>query len=166
MQRPAHRHLTIAALILTAGVAVSACSQSFEDDLLDTGPQLSAFTASQAAVRARAKAYFRQADYALAERTFRQAIAKDGHDSEAWLGLAAADDRLGHFADADKAYAQVLALSGRRAEVVNNMAFSQLLRGNRDGARALFAEAAKLAPDNPVIAANAATLTKPVTAKS
>jgi Flp pilus assembly protein TadD len=106
-------------------------------------------------LRDRAKAAFRQSDFAGADRTFRAVLAKDPLDAEAWLGFAAASDRLGRFDAADKAYAQVIAIAGRRGEVVNNMGWSQWLRGNRDAAKLLFAEALTLAPGNPVIAANA-----------
>ena len=155
-----------AGLVVAASLATVACAPSFEDELLNPGPEFSAFSSSQQVVRGRAKAYFRQANFGLAEKTYRAAIAKDGNDGEAWLGLAAACDRLGRFGEADQAYARVIAVSGRRAEVVNNMAWSQLLRGNRDGARVLFAEALKLAPDNPVIVANATAASKPAAAKS
>lgn len=155
-----------AALLVGLALVASGCSQSFEDDLLDPGPTYSAFTSSQAVARSRAKDYFRQANYGLAERGFKAAIAKNGRDGEAWLGLAAACDRLGRFGEADQAYARVIAISGRRGEVVNNMAWSQLLRGNREAAKTLFAEALKLSPDNPVIAANAASLNKPAVTKS
>ena len=94
-------------------------------------------------------------DFTGAERTFRATLAKDPLDAEGWLGLAAASDRLGRFDVADKAYAQVIAIAGRRGEVVNNMAWSQKLRGNAEAARLLFAEALTLSPGNPVIAANA-----------
>jgi Flp pilus assembly protein TadD len=154
------------AFALVAALSASACSQTFEDDLLGAGPEYSAAAATQAVARSRAKAYFRVANYAQAERSFRAAIAKNGKDGEAWLGLAATCDRLGHFPEADQAYARVLELAGRRAEVVNNMAWSQLLRGNRDVAKTLFAEAVKLAPRNPVIASNAATVDKPFLARS
>jgi Tfp pilus assembly protein PilF len=166
MSQSAIRRRSAVVFALVAALTASACSQTFEDGLLDPGPEYSAAAASQAVARSRAKAYFREANYGQAERAFRAAIAKNGKDGEAWLGLAATYDRLGRFPEADQAYAKVLALAGRRAEVVNNMAWSQHLRGNHDTAKALFAEAIKLAPKNPVIAANAATLDRGSVAKS
>lgn len=139
-----------------ASLPLVACSTAFEDGLLDGGPEYSQFASQQATLRSRAKASFRSKDFATAERTFRAALAKDPLDAEAWLGLAAASDRLGRFDTADKAYAQAMAIAGRRGEIVNNMAWSQALRGNKEAARQLFAEALTLSPGNPVIAANVA----------
>ena len=147
----------IPTLALILSIPLSACSTAFEDALIDDGPEHSQFASQQATLRDRAKANFRQNDFAGAERTFRAALAKDPLDPEAWLGFAAASDRLGRFDAADRAYAQVIAIAGRRGEVVNNMGWSQWHRGNRDAAKLLFAEALTLAPGNPVIAANAST---------
>ncbi|WP_237152049.1 tetratricopeptide repeat protein [Oryzibacter oryziterrae] len=164
--RNASRRIALAALLGLSLVAGGCAGSEFEEGLLDASPDLSAFGASQAGMRAKAKDYFRQANYGLAERTFKVVVAKDPKDGEAWLGLAASYDRLGRFDLADQAYARVVAVSGRRGEVVNNMAWSQVLRGNRAQAKILFAEAVKLSPGNPVITANAAGFDKPKTAKS
>ncbi|WP_084632772.1 tetratricopeptide repeat protein [Pleomorphomonas oryzae] len=154
------RHFFLPALALLLSMPLGACSTAFEDGLIESGPEYSHFAAQQTALRDRAKAAFRQNDFAGAERTFRAALAKDPLDPEAWLGFAASSDRLGRFEAADKAYAQVIAIAGRRGEVVNNMGWSQWLRGNRDAAKLLFAEALTLAPGNPVIAANASAQAK------
>ena len=145
------------AFVLLTSLPLAACSTAFEDELINGGTEYSQFATQQAALRDRAKAAFRQSDFTGAERTFRAALAKDPLDPEAWLGFAAASDRLGRFEVSDKAYAQAIAIAGRRGEVVNNMGWSQWLRGNREAAKLLFAEALTLAPGNPVIAANAST---------
>lgn len=150
-----NRSVFLPALALLLSIPLSACSTAFEDTLIDGGPEYSQFASQQATLRNRAKAAFRQNDFAGAERTFRAALAKDPLDPEAWLGFAAASDRLGRFDAADRAYAQVIAIAGRRGEVVNNMGWSQWYRGNREAAKLLFAEALTLAPGNPVIVANA-----------
>ena len=155
------RHFFLASLALLLALPLGACSTAFEDALIDNGPEYSQFASQQATLRDRAKAAFRQSDFAGAERTFRAVLAKDPLDPEAWLGFAAASDRLGRFDAADRAYAQVIAIVGRRGEVVNNMGWSQSLRGNHDAAKLLFAEALTLAPGNPVIAANAASRKAP-----
>jgi Flp pilus assembly protein TadD len=149
------RHFSLSALALLFALPLGACSTAFEDALIDGGPEYSQCASQQATLRDRAKAAFRQNDFAGAEHAFRAALAKDPLDPEAWLGFAAASDRLGRFDVADKAYAQVIAIAGRRGEVVNNMGWSQWLRGNHEAAKLLFAEALTLAPGNPVIAANA-----------
>lgn len=150
-----NRRLFLPAIALLFSIPLSACSTAFEDALIDGGPEHSQFASQQATLRDRAKAAFRQNDFSGAERTFRAALAKDPLDPEAWLGFAASSDRLGRFDAADRAYAQVIAIAGRRGEVVNNMGWSQWLRGNRDAAKLLFAEALTLAPGNPVIVSNA-----------
>jgi len=157
----ADRRLTFPLVALLMTLAAAGCSSSFEDTLMDPGPDLSQFGSSQASLKSKAKDYFRQANFGLSQKTFEQVLSKDPKDGEAWLGLAAACDRLGRFDLSDKAYGKALALAGRRGEIVNNMAFSQLLRGQADKARQLFAEATKLAPGNAVIAANAKAIAAP-----
>ena len=81
------------------------------------------------------KAQFREANYGLAEKHFRKAVELRADNSEAWMGLAASYDQLGRFDFADRAYDQLLKVAGRRPEIVNNMGYSQLLRGNRKKAQ-------------------------------
>jgi len=104
------------------------------------------------------KAQFREANFGLAEKHFRKAVELRADNAEAWMGLAAAYDQLGRFDFADRAYDQLLKVAGRQPQVVNNMGYSQLLRGNKKAARKLLDEArAALGPD-PVIEANLALL--------
>ncbi len=70
------------------------------------------------------------------------------------MGLAAAYDRLGRFDLADRAYQELLKKAGRRPEVVNNMGYSQFLRGNKEKARQLFAEAKAGMTDTKLVDAN------------
>ena len=77
------------------------------------------------------KAQFRDANYGLAEKHFRKAVELRADNSEAWMGLAASYDQLGRFDFADRAYDQLLKVAGRRPQIVNNMGYSQLLRGNK-----------------------------------
>ncbi len=94
-------------------------------------------------------------NYAMAERHFREAVEKNKADVDSWMGLAAAYDNLGRFDLADRAYQQVLRLrGGETVEVLNNLGYSYLLRG--DGTRALsqFERALALDPNNLVIANN------------
>ena len=101
---------------------------------------------------------FRQSNYGLAEQHFRKAVELRADNAEAWMGLAASYDQLGRFDFADRAYDQLLKVAGRQPQVVNNMGYSQLLRGNKKAARKLLDEArAALGPD-PVIEANLALL--------
>ena len=61
------------------------------------------------------KKYFRQGSYGLAERHFRKAVELHPRDAEAWVGLAAAYDRLRRFDLADRAYQQAIRIVGRDA---------------------------------------------------
>jgi len=113
-----------------------------------------------AADLAAGKAQFRQANYGLAERHFRKAVELRADNSEAWMGLAASYDQLGRFDFADRAYDQLLKVAGRRPEVLNNMGYSQLLRGDKKKARQLLNEARNGMADPAVVEANLALLNK------
>jgi Flp pilus assembly protein TadD len=106
------------------------------------------------------KAQFRDANYGLAEKHFRKAVELRADNSEAWMGLAASYDQLGRFDFADRAYDQLLKVAGRRPEIVNNMGYSQLLRGNKKNARKLLDEARNGMADPAVVDANLALLSK------
>jgi Flp pilus assembly protein TadD len=106
------------------------------------------------------KMQFREANYGLAEKHFRKAVELRADNSEAWMGLAASYDQLGRFDFADRAYDQLLKVAGRRPEIVNNMGYSQLLRGNKKKARALLNEARAGMADPAVVDANLALLNK------
>nr|WP_258609846.1 hypothetical protein [Mesorhizobium sp. AR10] len=109
---------------------------------------------------AEGKAQFRDANYGLAEKHFRKAVELKADDAEAWMGLAASYDELGRFDFADRAYAQLLKVAGRKPQIINNMGYSQLLRGNRKKARALLLEAKAGMADATVVNANLELLSK------
>ncbi len=100
------------------------------------------------------KEQFRQANYGLAEKHFRKAVELRADNAEAWMGLAASYDQLGRFDFADRAYDQLLKVAGRKPEIVNNMGYSQLLRGNRKQALKLLNEARRAMPNSTVVDAN------------
>ena len=94
------------------------------------------------------KEHYRAQNYGLAELHFRRAVEMEKGNAEAWLGLAAAYDQLKRFELADRAYAQVLKLTGPSPELLNNRGYSYLLRGDlRRASQDLSAAAAK-APEN------------------
>jgi Flp pilus assembly protein TadD len=76
------------------------------------------------------------------------------------MGLAACYDELGRFDFADRAYGQLLKIAGRRPRIVNNMGYSQLLRGDKAKARRLLMEAEQSLPGDKLVAANIALLNK------
>jgi Flp pilus assembly protein TadD len=104
------------------------------------------------------KRHFREGNFGLAERYFRraaeQAPGDANRDAEAWLGLAATYDRLRRFELADRGYAQVLKILGPTPEVLNNLGYSYLLRGDYRRARIKLAAARDLDPTNPYIQNN------------
>jgi tetratricopeptide (TPR) repeat protein len=100
------------------------------------------------------KRFFRDGNYGLAERHFRRAAETHPRDAEAWLGLAAAYDRLKRFDLADRAYAQLLRITGPTPEVLNNIGYSYLLRGDYKRARQKLQEAQAKDPDNPFVRTN------------
>jgi|1186.fasta_scaffold60980_2 Flp pilus assembly protein TadD len=108
------------------------------------------------------KRHYREKNYGLAEQHFRRAVEKAPRDGEAWLGLAASYDRLKRYELADRAYSQALAIFGPRPEVINNIGYSYMLRGDLRHARQKFAEAQAKDPGNPTIANNIALVDEAV----
>ena len=106
----------------------------------------------------RGKHQFAEGNYGLAEQHFRQVVAIKSNSGEGWLGLAASYDRLRRFDLADKAYDEVVRIEGRKARVLNNMGYSQYLRGDYKTARKLYMEALSITPDDTVIRTNLALL--------
>jgi Flp pilus assembly protein TadD len=102
------------------------------------------------------KRHYRERNYGLAEQHFRRSVEKLPRDGEGWLGLAASYDRLKRYDLADRAYREALSIYGPRPEVLNNIGYSFLLRGDLRRARAKFAEAQTKDPANPTIANNIA----------
>ncbi|MDX7951719.1 hypothetical protein P7D22_11125 [Lichenihabitans sp. Uapishka_5] len=90
----------------------------------------------------------------LAEQHFRGAVEKNGNDADAWLGLAAAYDNLKRFDLADRAYDHAIKLQGTTFEIINNLGYSYLLRGDRTRALAELQKAAAMQPNNDVVRNN------------
>jgi Flp pilus assembly protein TadD len=106
--------------------------------------------------------HFREGNYGLAERYFRHAVEQGPRDADAWLGLAAAYDRLKRYDLADRAYRQLFAMLGRTPELLNNQGYSYMLRGDYAHARATLLEAQAKDPRNPYIANNIALLAESI----
>ena len=101
-----------------------------------------------------AKTDFREGRFGLAEKSYRKAVEVTPRDAEAWIGLAASYDRMRRFDLADRAYEQAVKLVGRTPLMLNNLGYSQLLRGDLRKARKYFLAAYDGDPDNPVIRNN------------
>lgn len=147
----------IAALV--AAIALGGCTSSNIDKTETTSIAPATGDISQRDLVA-GKEQFRQANYGLAENHFRKAVELRADNSEAWMGLAACYDQLGRFDFADRAYDQLLKVAGRKPQIVNNMGYSQLLRGNKKKAGKLLDEASRAMPNSTVIDANLALLRK------
>jgi Flp pilus assembly protein TadD len=98
--------------------------------------------------------HFNRGHYGTAERYFRDAVEKAPKDVTAWVGLAATYDRIGRFDFADRAYAAAIRLVGETTDILNNLGYSYMLRGNYVAARKKFMQALKREPHNPTILNN------------
>jgi Flp pilus assembly protein TadD len=98
--------------------------------------------------------HFNRGHYGIAERYFRDATEKAPKDPTAWIGLAAAYDRLARFDLADRAYVYAIRLVGETTEILNNQGYSYMLRGDLVNARKKFLKAYEREPNNPTIANN------------
>jgi Flp pilus assembly protein TadD len=101
-----------------------------------------------------AKKNFREGRFGLAEKSYRKAVEVSPRDAEAWIGLAASYDRMRRFDLADRAYDQAIRLVGRTPMMLNNLGYSQLLRGDLRKARTYFLAAYEAQPDNDIIRNN------------
>src|SRR5262245_35510063 len=134
---------------------VTGCAGTFEGT--DTAEELTSGitdttsfgSAPEQAWLEKAKTYYRNGNYGMAERYFRQAIEERHNNAEAWLGLAASYDRLKRFDLASRAYDQLIEISGATPTVLNNLAYHQMLKGDFASARKSLQAAAEKAPNNP-----------------
>jgi Flp pilus assembly protein TadD len=106
------------------------------------------------------KKQYQAANFGLAERYFRRAAEQHPRDAEAWVGLAAAYDRLRRFDLADRAYDQAVAIVGPTAELLNNRGYSYMLRGDYKRARSTLLAALAKDPRNPYVKNNLDLLDK------
>jgi len=148
------RQKRIAILALLVGaLALSGC-QTASIDTTETTAIGAARSLPGTTELASGKTHFREANYGLAERHFRKAVELNATNAEGWVGLAASYDQLGRFDFADRAYAQALKIAGRKPQIVNNMGYSHLLRGDRKKARELLMEARAAMSDTTLVDAN------------
>lgn len=132
------------------GFALSGCQTRSDDGVAFVPGVESTLPATNEAYRI-GRVNLAAGNSGLAERNFREAVERNKDDAAAWLGLAAAYDKLGRYGLADRAYGQATALKGETLEILNNRGFSYMLRG--DGRRSLehYERALALDPENIVI---------------
>jgi len=105
-----------------------------------------------------ASAHFGDGSYGNAQKHFRLAAEKEPNNPDAWLGLAASYDRLRRFDLADRAYKSVRKITGDTPEVLNNIGYSYLLRGDLSRARKFLGSAYRGNSTDPRILSNIETL--------
>jgi Flp pilus assembly protein TadD len=94
------------------------------------------------------KEQFRNGNFGLAEKHFRQAAEQSPSSLEALIGLAASYDQLGRFDLADRAYKEAFRIGGMSSVLLNNRGYSYFLRRDFRKARADFTEALRRDPQN------------------
>ncbi|MDX8451510.1 hypothetical protein RFM98_01945 [Mesorhizobium sp. VK9D] len=154
------QRLPRAAAALAAVLMITGCTTNNNVDTTKTTAIQPVAKDVSASDLVEGKAQFREANFGLAEQHFRKAVELKSDNAEAWMGLAASYDELGRFDFADRAYVQLLRVAGRKPQIVNNMGYSQLLRGNKKKARILLLEAKAAMADQTVVNANLALLNK------
>lgn len=143
-----------AALAVLATLLLAGCETTAKIDTNGTAYDASAGITSVDQRIDLAKTQYAAENFGTAERNFRLAVESAPQHPVAWLGLAASYDRLGRFDLADRAYAELYRLEGRKASILNNQGYSYVLRGDLKKARQLISEARAQVPGNPVIEAN------------
>lgn len=98
--------------------------------------------------------HFSRGNYGLAERYFRDVVEKDPNNAMAWIGLAGSYDHIGRFDLADRAYKTAIRISGETPQILNNMGYSYILRGQYTIARKFIMKAHALEAGDPTITSN------------
>lgn len=101
-----------------------------------------------------AKAQFREGNFGKAYSLSKKAIDVQPEDPAAWLVFAASSDMLRRFDKSDYAYRKLQPVIGNRIEFLNNVGYSNLLRGNLQSARRYFLQAYEMDPSNETTANN------------
>lgn len=114
------------------------------------------------------RTHFSNRRYRNAVSSFQRATELSPGNMDAWLGLAASLDMVGKFDDADKAYGVLQRSMGNDVRILNNMGYSQLIRGNLVEAKRYLNASFEADPRSDItsnnlkmISAAAATLEKP-----
>lgn len=107
-----------------------------------------------------ARAQFRNNNFGYSAAFYKRAVELAPQNTEGYVGLSASYDRLGRFDLSDRVYASLYKMSGGTAQYYNNVGYSYMLRGNLSEALKNFRSAARLEPDNLVVANNIEILTR------
>lgn len=102
----------------------------------------------------KATPHFMRGDYGNAIQFYRKAVESDPKNLNAWLGLAGSYDHLRQFKLANKAYQVAVKLAGYTPDVLNNLGYHYLLRGDTYRARKMLTAALQKDPNNQFIKNN------------
>ncbi|MEL6423116.1 MAG: tetratricopeptide repeat protein, partial [Pseudomonadota bacterium] len=105
-----------------------------------------------------ASRHYKDGSFGNAAKHFKLAVEKEPKNPDAWMGLAASYDRLRRFDLADRSYGRARKLSGDTAELMNNIGYSHLLRGDLLRARQFMLAAYQRSNTDPRIISNIETL--------
>ena len=100
------------------------------------------------------KASFAAGNYGIALGQFQQALLVKPDSVRALNAIAATYDQLRNFTAADQYYMRAFRLAPSSPDLLNNVGYSHVLRGDTAGAQSYFALAKSLDPGNQVLAAN------------
>lgn len=107
-----------------------------------------------------AEKYFNEGKFGSAEQAYRLAIETNHKNADAWLGIAATYDNLRKFPNANRAYMIAIRLKGYTPEILNNLGYHYILRGDYPKARKALTAADKKEPGNQYIQNNLRLLEK------
>lgn len=158
LQYPASLRL---GLIVAAVAALAGCSSGNLAGFATNGgtkvqiaevSNIGTYPADRALIEARN--HFRNSDFGYSAAFYKRVVELAPSSAEGYIGLGASYDRLGRFDLSDRVYATLFEISGGTAQYYNNVGYSQMLRGNLEGALSNFRKAQKLDPANVVVANN------------
>ncbi len=148
------RNLAIACMFLAP---IAACGGNLDSEQLINPASTTDHTQKAAIEKQRlsiAEKYFNEGKYGSAEQAYRLAIEINPRNVEAWLGIAATYDNLKKFPNANRAYMIAIKLKGYTPDILNNLGYHYILRGEFSKARKALTAAAKKQPDNHFIQNN------------
>lgn len=152
--------------VLVIAIALSACSLSSgggDAARIGDDSRKGLFTLVPKSEKplAKARLHFKNEDYGLAEKYYRQAVEENPNLTEAWMGLAASYDRLRRFDLAARAYKVVIKQTGYTTAIHNNLGYHHYLQGDVAKARKHFNAALAKDPGNPYVLNNLEMLEQP-----
>jgi hypothetical protein len=156
--RTAATALRRAGAIGILGLSMAGCSTLgdlfVEPDLSQHGSAAAGPASDFETAMTRGKANFAAGKYGIALGQFEQALLMQPNSVRALNAIAATYDQQRNFSLADQYYMRAFRLAPSSSDLLNNVGYSHVLRGDPAGAQSYFALAKSLDPGNQVLAAN------------